>query len=199
MAELAPPAHPGLRHRLREKLPEILIEAGSVVLALLLALAVNEWHDRQQEEERADAARSAILAELRANQQELEVKRNELKDIIASLNAARDTSKPEVHEMKVNLSLSLLSAAAWHASLATQASRRIDFAWITRIAKVYELQDNLLRIQNAAVDQLASLTPDDTRTAPQIASALLPRFQVLDQLTDGLVHAYADALDAKSP
>ena len=50
------PARPHLRDRLREKLPEIVIEAGSVVLALLLALAINQWNERQQENERAEIA-----------------------------------------------------------------------------------------------------------------------------------------------
>ena len=41
-----------LRVRLREKLPEILIEAASVVIALLLALALNSWNDARHDRER---------------------------------------------------------------------------------------------------------------------------------------------------
>lgn len=183
-----------MRERLREKLPEILIEAGSIVVALLLAFAVNAWHDRQQEEERADAARSAILAELRANQQEIESARATLKDIVATLQGAIDGSQPATHELSVNLGLSLLSSAAWRTALATQASQRIDFAWTTRIAKLYELQDNFLRVQNAAVDQLAAIPPGDALGGKQVAALLMPRFRTLVQLADGLASGYADTL-----
>lgn len=183
-----------LRERLREKLPEILIEAGSIVVALLLAFAVNGWNERRQESERAEAARSAILAELRANQQEIESARSTLKDIVATLQGTLHDSKPATHELHVNFGISLLSSAAWRAALATQASQRIDFAWITRIAKLYELQDNFLRVQGAAVDQLAATPPDDGGGGRQLAALLLPRFRTLVQLADGLADGYAEIL-----
>lgn len=135
MSEPLPRAR--LRERLRDKLPEIFIEAGSVVLALLLAFAINEWHDRRQENERAAVAREAILRELRANASEIASTRTALAPILASLRGALDETQAEPRELKVNLNLSLLSSAAWHAALATQASQRVDFEWMTRVAKVY--------------------------------------------------------------
>lgn len=181
-----------LHERLRDKLPEILIEAGSVVLALLLALALNEWHDRRQEEERAAIARDAIVRELHANATEIASSRSALAPIIASLRGAVDERQPEPRELKVDLGLSLLSSAAWRAALATQASQRIDFEWMMRVAKVYELQDNFLRVQNAAVDQLAALPPGGEAGGRRIAAALLPRFSALAQLADGLAASYVD-------
>jgi len=186
---------PAFRERLRDKLPEILIEAASVVLALLLALAVNDWRDREQENERAAITREAIVAELRANQQEIESAHLALTRIVASLQGAMDDSKPAAHELNVEMGISLLSAAAWHATLATQASQRIDFAWLTRIAKLYELQDHFLRVQNAAVDQLSAVPPDDSVNGKQVAAMLLPRFNALDQLAQSLTLGYAEALD----
>ena len=194
MSERSRPERPVLRERLRDKLPEILIEAASVVLALLLALAVNEWHDRRQENERAFDARRAILAELRANSGEIESSRAALKGIVQTLRDALDDSKPAATKLQINLGISLLSAAAWHAALATQASQRIDFDWITRIAKVYELQENFLRMQNAAIDQLAALPPDGGSGAHQVAALLVPRFSALEQLSDGLARSYDEVL-----
>jgi cell division protein FtsB len=188
-----------LRTRLREKLPEILIEAGSVVLALLLALAVNAWHDNAQQNDRAEVARTAILAELRANQQELKSKQAKLKENLAALNAVVDAKPPaEIHEFNFEMGLALLSAAAWHAALATEAIRRTDFAWLTHIATVYELQDNYLRQQTTAIDQLATFTPDDSRSPRQMAASLMSRVKILIQVGDSLDRAYAEALDPKS-
>lgn len=185
-----------LGERLRDKLPEIFIEAGSVVLALLLAFAVNEWHDRRQEDERAAIAREAISRELRANAQEIESTRSALAPILASLRTALDASNPEPHRLEVNLGLSLLSSAAWHAALATQASQRIDFEWTMRVAKVYELQDSFLHVQQAAVDQLAALPPagDAGADGRRVAAALLPRLGALAQLADGLAASYLEVL-----
>lgn len=185
---------PPLHERLREKLPEILIEAGSIVVALLLAFAVNAWHERRQEDERAQVARDGILAELRANREEVESARSQLKEIVATLQGALGDGKPVAHELNVNLGISLLSSAAWRTALATQASQRIDFAWTTRIAKLYELQDNFLRVQNAAVDQLAAIPPNADLSGKQVAAQLVPRFRALVQLADGLARGYSDVL-----
>ncbi len=190
MSETAPRAR--LRERLRDKLPEIFIEAGSVVLALLLAFAINEWHDRRQEDERATVAREAILRELHANSSEIASTRSALAPILASLRGALDETQAEPRKLEVNLNLSLLSSAAWHAALATQASQRIDFEWMTRVAKVYELQDNFLHVQEAAVDQLAALPPGGDAGGRRIAAGLLPRLSALAQLADGLAASYVD-------
>ena len=184
-----------LRVRLREKLPEMLIEAGSVVVALLLALALNSWNDARHDRERATAARAAILAELRGNRVELADAQSKLKDIVADLTAALDPDKPEPHELKIDLGVSLLSSAAWHAALATQASQDLDFDWIRRIARVYELQDNYLRVQNVAVDQLGAIPADKNLSSRQVAQSLIQRMIALSQLADGLVRSYDDVLE----
>lgn len=185
-----------LRERLAEKLPEILIEAASVVLVLLLALALNGWNEDREIRARASAARAAILAELGENRQEIRDAQPKLKAIIAELSAALGKDPPSSHELHVNLGISLLSEAAWRAALATQASQTIDFAWMTRVAKVYELQENYLRAQGLAVDQLSAIPVDSSLGGKQVAASLVPRFSTLSQLADGLSRSYDDVLDA---
>ena len=194
-----PAARPSLRERLTEKLPEILIEAASVVIALLLALALNGWNEDRQMRERVDTARAAILAELRGNQQEIKDARPKLKEIVDRLTAAADDDAPATHELQITLGISLLSAAAWHAALATQASQEIDFAWMTRVAKIYEQQENYLRVQGVAVDQLTAIPADRSASEKQVAQSLVARMSALSQLADGLSRSYDDVLDDKHP
>jgi hypothetical protein len=194
-----PAARPSLRERLSEKLPEILIEAVSVVIALLLALALNGWNEDRQERERGATARAAILAELRENRQEIEAAKPKLEAIVASLSAALDKNAPPTHELNVQLGISLLSEAAWRAALATQANQTIDFGWMTRVAKVYELQESYQRVQGLAVDQLSSIPADPSVGGKQIAQSLVPRFSALSQLADGLARSYDDVLGGEHP
>src|SRR5262245_21855151 len=68
----ARPAGPGGRgYRLRDKLPELLLEAASVVFAVLLALAVDEWRETKSQKALAARARASILEEIRGNESEL--------------------------------------------------------------------------------------------------------------------------------
>jgi hypothetical protein len=180
--------------RLSEKWPEILIEAASIVVALLLAFAVNDWHERNETRERAAAARAGILAELGENRDEIRKAQPTLQAIVDRLNAAIADDAPPSHELSINLGISLLSGAAWHAALATRASQSIDYAWMLRVAQVYELQDNYVRVQNAALDALAAIPADKSISGKQVAASLVSRISTLRQLADGLSRAYDDVL-----
>ncbi len=188
-----------LRTRLREKLPEILIEAASVVLALTLALALNAWNQNRELHERADIARAGILAELRANRDELDASRPKLHKIVDSLRQKLATDAPEPHEVTVLLGVTQLSSAAWRAALATDAMRTVDFAWISEVARVYEIQDEYLRLQQNALDQIGSIPADPTLGGKAVAASLVPRFNVLVQIADGLSRNYAEILDKNRP
>jgi hypothetical protein len=185
---------PSLAVRLGEKLPEILIEAASVVVALLLALAINNWSERQQELDRAALARTAILAELHENQEELRSARPQLDAVLERLRAAAKVKDAQMHELAIELNIALLSSAAWHASTATRASQNMELGWLTRMAKVYELQDNFLRVQNLAIDQLGSIPADGKLGARDVAQSMIPRLNALSQIADGLTRTYDEAL-----
>jgi hypothetical protein len=188
-----------LSARLSEKLPEILIEAASVVFALLLALALNQWNERRELHERGETVRAAIRAELAENRIEIDAARPALAEIRKRLRAVIDGSEVAEHELTVDLGVSLLSAAAWHASLATQATGTIDFKWITTVAKIYELQENYLHVQSTAVDQLTSIPAGGDKDAKAIAASLIARIDGLAQLADGLAKAYDDELGPMTP
>jgi len=183
-----------LSTRLTEKLPEILIEAGSVVFALLLALALNQWNERSELRERGEAVRAAIRAELSENRTEIGAARPNLVGIQKQLHDVIDGKELAEHALSVDLGVSLLSAAAWRAALATQATQTIDFKWMTKVAKIYELQDNYLHVQAAAVDQLTSIPAGGNKDAKAIAESLISRVDGLAQLADGLAKAYDDEL-----
>ena len=183
-----------LSTRLTEKLPEILIEAGSVVFALLLALALNQWNERRELRERGEAVRAAIRAELSEKRTEIGAARPNLVGIQKQLRDVIDGKELAEHALSVDLGVSLLSAAAWRAALATQATQTIDFKWMTKVAKIYELQDNYLHVQAAAVDQLTSIPAGGNKDAKAIAESLISRVDGLAQLADGLAKAYDDEL-----
>jgi hypothetical protein len=187
---------PPLHSRLREKLPEILIEAASVLLGLLLAFAANAWHERSQDRERADQARAAILAELSDNRKEFVTSRDAIAKLIDDLRKAKK-DESSVHEMSVTIPLALLSEAAWHTAQATQAVRDVDYAWMIRVSKVYELQAMYRQTQASVVQQLADIDSMNINTRADVARQLLGRVSAMADLGKGLDGAYAELLDKK--
>ena len=185
-----------LRSRLREKLPEILIEAGSVLLGLLLAFGANAWHEHAQDAERAERARAAILAEMRENRKEFIGSRDAVAKVIGELRKAK-SDESSVHEMTVNIPLALLSEAAWRTAQATQAVRDIDYAWMIRVSKVYELQGMYRQMQASVVQQLADIDSMNINTRADVARQLLGRMSAMADLGNGLDGGYAELLDKK--
>lgn len=194
----AAPARPGLRVRLRERLPEILIEAFFVLVAVVLAFAVDEWREQRELAGRAAEARRAIVAELASNREELRDARRELDTALAALATAQGDDAPAVEgrrrELSVNLSLALLSSAAWRTAQSTEASRRMDYEWLLDVSRVYELQAMFLRAQWAAVTRLSSLAPTGDQTPADVARTIHGRVRLASTLCDGLLAAYDEVL-----
>jgi len=189
-----------LRRRLREKLPEILIEAASVVLALLLALGASAWHERNQDIERAQTARAAILAELRNNRTELGKNREATTRNLAILNEmAKDESSAKGQSARLDVPLALLSEAAWRTAQSSQALRNADYAWTIEISKCYELQGLFMQTQWLALEQLADVEKVKIDTKADIAKQLQGRFNILSNLSANLEQAYVELLDTPKP
>ena len=111
-----------------------------------------------------------------------------------SAEAAQST--PALADPAVNLSkLALLSSAAWRTAQSTEASRRMDYAWMLQISQTYELQAMYQAAQSATIDALVThRTSMDEATRRATARALLGRIRVLTSLGQALEDDYADIL-----
>ena len=97
---------------LRQKAPELALEAISVVFAVLVALAVDEWREERQYRELAERAVVAVAAEIESNRTELGGSLAENQALLERVReAAEDTVLPPT--FSVNYQYSLLSTAAW--------------------------------------------------------------------------------------
>ena len=160
MMEQADSPTPGatpMRRRLREKTPEILIEAASVVVALLLAFAANAWHQHAEDARLAARARAGIVAELQSNRAQLGVSRGSvshaierLHNAIGSLDAGHELNRSPVAIISPFSPL-LPSSAAWSTAQATGTVGNFDYAWTLQVAKVYEMQALFLSAQQRVI------------------------------------------------
>jgi hypothetical protein len=198
------PLPPRPRGRLREKLPEILIEAASVLVAVLLAFAVDEWRDVRAKKELAERARTSILAELRANRDELRGALAANATQLASQQRVLDAlaRDPSATHMQIELSFigAQLSDAAWETSRTTQAVQLLPFEWVVRIARVYETQalyknaqlDMFQRTRNAVAAFGASRSP------AEVIAPLRSQLETFQSIGTQLDRAYDRALEAPS-
>jgi len=214
-AAAAPRASLGTR--IAERLPEIVIEALFMLVAVVLAFAVEEWREERELDGLAAEARGAILQEVTRNRDELIESKQGTTDATAALEAWLDQAAqvmpstqeaqragsaeaaqptPALLDPAVNLSkLALLSSAAWRTAQSTEASRRMDYGWMLQISQTYELQTMYQDAQSATIDALVThRTSMDEATRRATARALLGRIRVLTSLGQALEDDYADIL-----
>lgn len=187
---------PRFSDRLREKLPEILIEACSVALAVVLALWASDWRDNRELDRDAAQRKQAVAAEIRGNLQELESAAPMLQK---NLDVARGYLKPEganTNSLEFNLQLSLLSAAAWNTAQTSESARRLESEWSIPVARTYELQALYQRQQESAMDTLARIAAigEEQRPSRQSVRELAHSISTLIELNKQLAAAYRQRL-----
>ena len=181
--------------RLRAKLPEVLFEAVSIVFAVLLALAVDEWRDDRAQRQAAERARQAILAEVRTNQDQLRrvLERNarwrqQIVDTLADPCGIPDGMKP-------SMSWAQLSSAAWRTAQSTQAAQRFDYGWLISVAQLYEGQA-LFEGTQAQYFTESGLSFMNGTTRPGLET-LRDRLGYLDKLGSQVMAVYDSFLGGK--
>ncbi len=117
-----------MKFKFSERIPDILLESFFIVVALLLALALDQWREEQKGLELAENAKIAIYAELSSNKNKLEEKIVVHENILKIINTYIDKlseSENRTKDLEFNYSMVLLSSAAWNSAQTVHAG-----AWV---------------------------------------------------------------------
>lgn len=144
---------------MRKRFPDLVVEAGMIFLAVVLALAAEEWRENRDRQELADRALNSVVEEVRSNLDELE---RSAPSNIARLEAARAVLEEmeagdESGDADIGLEVSLLSTAAWQSAQMSQAVHYFDLDAMRQLSEVYEIQEMYDRMQTGMVDGMGDL------------------------------------------
>ena len=130
-----------------------------IFLAVVLALAAEEWRENRDRQALADRALYSVVEEVRSNLDELE---RTAPSNIARLEAARAVLEEmeagdESGDVDIGLEVSLLSTAAWQSAQMSQAVHYFDLDAMRQLSEVYEIQEMYDRMQIGMVDGMGDL------------------------------------------
>jgi hypothetical protein len=181
---------------LRRRVPDLAIEALFIFVAVLLALAADEWRESRDRADLADRALRGILLEIRNNRTELGEpgiqNLAEFERVTRELSALDEGENPE--SLAIDFQVALISSAAWEAARMSQAVHYIGLERTTRLAELYEMQELFERAQSALVDQIIEIgraAREDPRGAAKDAAG---RLGVVVRFHEALVAAYDEVL-----
>jgi hypothetical protein len=144
---------------MRKRLPDLMVEAGMIFLAVVLALAAEEWRENRDRQALAERALNSVVEEVRSNLDELE---RTAPSNIGRLEAARAVLEEmeagdESGDVDIGLEVSLLSTAAWQSAQMSQAVHYFDLDAMRQLSEVYEIQEMYDRMQIGMVDGMGDL------------------------------------------
>ncbi len=145
-------------------LTRLVAEVTSVVFAVLVALALDEWWEDRENVANAEASLIAIAEEMRENRDELmggdAVVVSEMMEELDSAIAIFDRGEtPE--GASINWDLALLSSAAWQTAQLNRATTYMALDRVVDLAQVYEFQRYYSRIQDDLFDSITGLRAGD--------------------------------------
>lgn len=159
----SPEREPMSDSRLVRRLPTILAEVVSVVFAVLVALAVDQWWEEREEARLAADTLEAVAREIRGNRSELVEKGDPggapgvLARVDSAIAAFREGRKPG--NLAVTWDLALLSSAAWETAQLTGTIRRIPLDLAVDLAQLYEMQRYFGRTQDDLASTIGEIPP----------------------------------------
>ena len=179
----------------RTRLPDLLIQAVFVFLAVFLALAAEEWRDARSRQALADRALNGVLLELSANRKQLEKDQTRIEDLERVFGQRE--SDGEQGALQINYQFALMSSAAWEAAQMSQAVHIMEIEKTTELAAVYNLQAFFGDAQKELMDDLTTFSvrrQEDPDKADQELKARLRTTinyrMILSQVYDNLMAQY---------
>jgi len=145
---------------LKQQAPTLVVEAISVVFAVSLALAINEWRQGREEGRIASEAMDRLRIEIQQNHDNLAGVLDEQAgaiDVLAAVIEDLVAGREPDGDLAFNFRTEQVRSAAWETALLTQAVRFIDFELVSSAADIYELQELVSAGVQRVLDRMSTL------------------------------------------
>ncbi len=180
---------------------KILLEIFSIIFAVLLALAVNEWRANRANEELAEKALTNIIEEMKENKKTLEVilpSHQSLSDTLKTLKqiAEKENNIDKIKTDNISFIPAFLKSTAWETALATQAFIHIDYEKAKVISEVYTAQEAYKNLNNYFIQSTFNIDNHDVNKGKVIINYGISSSQMFLIFEKELVeNVYAEALE----
>lgn len=191
MTELNTPAPASKRSKIQW--PVVFAEVISIVAAVLIALAVDEWWEDRENVEMAETALAAVVEEVRSNRLRLVSAEEQINTVLEELQQAVELLQNDETPagLGVDYSVALLSTAAWQTAQVTRAVHYLEWDTVASVASVYDLQSFFLRNQDQLTDLIAEMSVTGNDNPAPMIQRIATRFRMVVGFRNALAGAQA--------
>jgi hypothetical protein len=135
---------------------DILLESFFIIVALLLALGLDQWRDEQKELKLAEKMKAAIYAELTSNNERLNdlvIPQKKLFKMIQLRIQQKDDKGSNPEELEFQYTMLNLSNSVWGSAKMTEAFHSFSFDEMRHFSQIYQIEDLILSHQEKLMDE----------------------------------------------
>lgn len=177
---------------------KIVEEVPAIVVAVFLALVVNDCNENRKENQLALSSLRALEVELMQNQESLEqnmaANQLEAEEMRADLDSIRTVGLENMSTVRVGISQTILQRSAWDLAILSGSTRQFDTSLLTELAEIYGLQELYDEVSVNYFKELSSVQfykPDQEKERLQ---AGLQVHQVTNDISTQLIDLYAEVI-----
>ena len=165
-------------------LPQVIIESVLIVVSILVALGLDEWREKREDEEFVRTALSNFLIEVRQNKNRVEDAapfNKGLRQVLSQHYADEDiTSVDDFVNMVEIYSPAALQSTAWDTALATGSLAKMEYNLVTALSFTYSLQS---RYDSTTRSGMSDLTSPQYLSEDNLKLAVYNSIRYLDEVT----------------
>jgi hypothetical protein len=172
----------------------ILVEVGSIVIGVLVALGANEWNENRVQRERADEALINIASEIVSNQKLFQYLHENNSRIVNSALAGETSDNDDQFVPGLQI-----QDTAWKTMIATGVAEYVDYDILHSISAVYSIQEiyrelSYQMLQNFMTTSAlaAAINPENSSDLPD--DLFLDSMQLVVLTEEGLMAQYTAAI-----
>lgn len=182
----------------------LLLEFTMIIVGAFLALALDDWRDRQERDERDQAVLVQVAAELAANGERLETESRYHRAMVGPIGEARqrmiDTGEFGFPEGWVGSQPILLTRTAFDVAVMNGVLARVPPETALSLARVYELGERgAVRRNNVSLATLQSSFTDGVRYLRLQEQAVITELETVDTLLPLIKEAEGQVAQAIQP
>lgn len=177
---------------------KLVVEVAFIVLAVIIALAVDQWWEDRENDQLGARMLEAVAREIENNRAQVVGfgQAGDPDEILEGLNQVVSAYRAsgQATDAAVNWDVTLLSSSAWETAQLTRATQYMDLQRVLRLAEVYEFQDFYLATQEGLVGLIPTVESRMQRDSLGVFLELRSRFGNTLSLRRTLATIYACAL-----
>lgn len=177
---------------------KIVEEVPAIVVAVFLALVVNDCNENRKEHQLAVSSLKALQAELMQNQESLEnnmvSNQLEVAEMRADLDSLKAVGIENMSSVTVGINQTILQKSAWEMAILSGSTRQFDTTLLAELTQIYGLQELYDEMSVSYFKELGSVQfykPDQEKERLQ---ASLQVHQVTSDISNQLMSLYKSVI-----